>query len=155
MGHEPSPLGPPWVWSDNTVGQKMTERHARFIAGLGTAIVIFAVWLFWKSATMLMPPPFLELSPASGYLGLALLATAGVAKMSNRRFAGTVAWLIRAANAVFAFIMTGVIFLLLPINNRDADILYVLLTNGALVCGACLWWCLLHRELSLASKKNA
>ena len=132
----------------------MTSRRIVRLAALGVAIVVVAVGLFLRSATMLKPPPFLELSPTIGYLGLALLATAGVAKIKAQKAAVTVAWMLRIANAVFALIMVGAIFLLLPINNRAADILPVLLANGTLFIAACSWWWLSHRELSLASKKE-
>ena len=133
----------------------MTSTRTRFLAGLGIVISALAIGLLYKSTTTLRPPPFLELSPAVGYLGLALLATAGVAKIKREKSASLVAWIIRVANALFAFMMVGVIFLLLPINNRAADILYVLLSNGALVGSAGLLWWILHRELRIASKKNA
>ena len=133
----------------------MTSIRTRFLAAFGLAIVALAIALFYKSATILRPPPFLELSPAIGYLGLALLATVGVAKMKEEKSALMVARTIRAANTLFAIAMVGAIFLLLPINNRGADILYVLLLNGALVSGAYFLWWLLHRELRIASKKSA
>lgn len=133
----------------------MTSTRARFHAALGIAISALAIALLYKSATTLRPPPFLELSPAVGYLGLALLATAGVAQIKEEKSALIVAWIVRSANALFAFMMVGVVFMLLPINNRGADILYVLLSNGALVGGAALLWWILHRELKIASKKNA
>jgi hypothetical protein len=140
--------------SSVTLGKKMTRQRTALLATLGAAIVVVAVVLFFKSATSLRPPPFLELSPVVGYLGLALLATAGVAKIKEKKVAVAAAWMLRTANAAFALIMVGVIFLLLPINNRGADILYVLLANGTLLGAACLWWWLSHRELVLASKKD-
>ena len=133
----------------------MTSRHQQFLVILGLAIVALSIGLFYKSATELRPPAFLELSPVVGYLGLALLVTAGVAKIREKKVATTLAWALRAANALFAFLMVGVIFQLLPINNRGADILDTLIANGTLVGAACLWWWLSHRELKLASKKDA
>jgi hypothetical protein len=133
----------------------MTANRTRFLAGMGIAILMLAIALFYQSAVRLRPPPLLELSPAVGYLGLSLLATAGVAKIKEKSLSVVLAWLLRVANGAYAFVMVGVIFLLLPINNRGADILYVLLENGALLVVACSWWWFTHRELKLASTKNA
>jgi len=125
--------------------------HQRFLLGLGAAIVALALWLWWLSATTLRPGILLEISPVCGYFGGVLLAIVSVAKVRKKSTALAVAWVVRVANALFAFAMTVVVFFVLPVNNSTtADLLDVVIQNTLLVVAACGFWWVAHRELRLA-----
>jgi|NGEPerStandDraft_6_1074524.scaffolds.fasta_scaffold121101_2 hypothetical protein len=133
----------------------MTAKRQHLLLCFGAAIVALALWLWWLSATRLRPGIALEISPACGYFGVVLLAIVGVAKIRKKSTALGVAWLVRIANALFAFTMTVSIFFILPVNNSTtADLLDAVIQNSLLVVAACAFWWVTHRQLRLASERK-
>ena len=94
---------------------------------------------------------FLDFYPALLYVGVASLLIAYLRQIRRTSAAVALAWMLRAANAVFLLTSVLMLFFLLPINSAPGgSTSLAILQDGALLATASLIWWAWHREISLA-----